>query len=167
VHGIVKQAGGAVAVKSEPGRGTSFTIFLPSARDEREAAASGGELPRGRESILLVEDEPQLRESASRALTSCGYDVVAVPDGDAAGVAAASASVPFDLLITDLVLPRTGGREVAAKLRTLWPSLRVLCIAHDGDDSPCSDVLSSGDSWLAKPFTASDLACRVREILDA
>jgi two-component system cell cycle sensor histidine kinase/response regulator CckA len=169
VHGIVKQSGGHVAVYSEPGLGTTFKVYLPRvgpapAREERPAALP---LPRGRETVLLVEDEEALRGLSRRILESCGYTVLEAGIGaDALRVAEEHAG-PIELLVTDVVMPGMGGRELSERLTAARPGLRALYVSGYTDDAIVRHgVLAAESAFLQKPFTPAALARKVREVLD-
>jgi two-component system cell cycle sensor histidine kinase/response regulator CckA len=170
-HGIIKQSGGQINVYSEPGRGATFKIYLPKARLEEKPPGpplqSPG-LPRGTETILLVEDDPALREMAAELLGRLGYTVLTASDGlEALNVTNQHATGHIDLLFTDVVMPHMSGKELADRVRALYPHTKILftsaytenAIVHQG-------VLNPGILLLQKPFTPSALAHKVREVLD-
>ena len=169
-YGIVKQSGGHISVASSPGRGTTFTLLLPRAGPQAPGADSGAAPagPGGGETILLAEDDAQLRRLAVRTLSMAGYQVLEAEDGeDALGVAARHPG-PVHLLLTDIVMPRMGGLALAERLRARNPALRVLFVSGyarewiEGDDRPAEEV-----SLLPKPWTTEQLLRRIRERLDA
>jgi len=168
VHGIVNQSGGHIYVYSELGHGTTFKVYLPLVEDavlgrRAEAAPGAG----GRETILLVEDDPTVRTVVLRMLGAQGYTVLDAENGAEALeiVDAHPAAIP--LVITDLVMRGLTGRETAAKIRERSPATRVLYMSGYTDDSALrSGSLESGSAFIQKPFGAADLARRVREILD-
>ena len=171
VHGIVTQAGGQVHVASEPGRGTGFEIwlprtFLPVASRERpalEAAPVRG----GTESLLLVEDDPMVREIAARALRTGGYQVLVAADGAEALQVASRQGTTLRLLVADVVLPGLDGRTLADQLVRRLPGLRVLFISgHAREAIVRHGVDDGGAEFLPKPFTAADLLAKVRALLD-
>jgi len=172
VFGIVKQSGGHVEVASAVGRGTRFEILLPSVAGEPAAppprgAGSGGEA-RGRETVLLVEDEESLRKLGVVALEARGYRVLSAADGRAALELAARRGVVVDLLLTDLVMPGMGGRDLAALLRARWPALRVVFMSGYAQDAVAGDgIVPAEGSYLSKPFSLQKLAETVRAALDA
>ncbi len=172
VYGIVTQVGGHVRVYSEPGTGTVFSVYFP--RIEAAPADPGGWVSEsqvvralGRETILLVEDDPLVRELTQRILATQGYTVVAAEDGTQALAAAANARTPFDLLITDLIMPDMSGRELHAALAARGMTLKVVFMsgytqgAVDG-----LDLLPTAVGLLQKPFSAKSLASKVRQTLD-
>ncbi len=170
VYGIVKQSGGNIWVYSELGQGTTFKIYLPRVAetiDTAEVEAAADDLPRGTETILLVEDDEAVRSLAREFLESCGYEVLEAADGEEAVAICEDQDCSIDLLITDVVMPRMNGREVAERLPAIRPQLRVLftsgytenAIVHHG-------VLDEGANFIAKPFSMEGLAHKVREVLD-
>lgn len=169
VHGIIKQAGGAVAVTSEIGQGTRVLIRLPIAEESAAVAASPARrlVPgRGHESILLVEDDAAVRRSVRRILTAFGYQVMEAANGSEALRLSEGHSGPIDLLLTDLVMPGLTGREVARKLREQRPNLRVLFISgYDQGQFPGGKE-EAGLVVFRKPFTGTALVNKVREVLD-
>jgi PAS domain S-box-containing protein len=172
VFGIVRQSGGQVYVESAPGAGSTFRILLPCGRPGagRPEEAARGEPPveGGTETILLVEDEPAVRDIARTALAGAGYRVLAAPDGEAAIRFCGSHAGEIDLLVTDVILPGRDGRQVAREVRERRASIRVLFISGYADDvlGP-RGVLDPGVALLPKPFTPRELCLRVRAALDA
>ena len=170
VLGIVEQSGGVVRMSSEVGIGTSFAIYLPrtlGTEEARTAAATRSEVPRGTESVLLVEDEAMVRGLIAAALVRRGYRVLDAPDGQAALDLLARAGA-LDLLLTDVVLPGMSGIELAERVQSLRPGVRVLYItgyAHEAS-SP-HGTLQPGLTLLQKPFTPDEVVERVRRVLDA
>jgi PAS domain S-box-containing protein len=170
VYGIVQQSGGRIAVASEVGEGARFTITLPRSRAQPAAALPPelhAVLVRGSERILVVEDDDQVRRLAERALGAAGYQVVSASAGEEALALVRSAAEPFQLLITDLVMPGWNGQEVAARFRALVPGAPVLMISGYTDDAATREgLLTAGQSFLPKPFTPAELAGRVRDLLE-
>ena len=169
VYGIVKQSGGDVALDSRPGHGTEVTIHLPrvAAAPEVEPEADLPSLPSASATLLFAEDEPVVRELTSRFLEFAGFRVLVARDGQEAVDRGLAHDGPLDVLITDVVMPRLGGREVAARLRAARPGLRVLFIsgyAEDADELPAIDGHES--AFLQKPYRPEILIARVRALLD-
>jgi PAS domain S-box-containing protein len=168
-RGVIEQAGGHITVHSEPHKGSSFHVHLPTAPARPKPAIEPPEprSQRGHESVLLVEDEPTILRVARAALERLGYQVLSAGDGAEALEVAERAERRIDLLVTDVVMPRIGGRELSAKLRERHPQTKVLytsgyaesAIAHQG-------VLLEGVRFLQKPYTLAALARCVREALD-
>ena len=169
-YGIVRQAGGVIWAYSEPGRGATFKVHLPkvdAVPESEPAVEAPAAIPRGRETILLVEDEGQIRQLASRALRAQGYTVIVAADGTEAVRLGREHLVEIDVLVTDVVLPMQGGREVAARLRQDKPHLPVLYMSgYTRGTLPDGELLDSNTAFLSKPFTPDVLAERVRELLD-
>ena len=169
-YGIVRQAGGAIWAYSEPRRGATFKVHLPKvdAVPELEQPADvASAAPRGRETILLVEDEGQIRHLAARALQAQGYTVIVAGDGNEGVRLGRERLQDIDALVTDVVLPLLGGREVAARLRQDRPLLPVLYISgYTRGTLPDGELLERNTSFLSKPFTPRVLAERLREVLD-
>ena len=170
VYGIVKQAGGFIWVYSEPGQGTSFKIYLPAvdATAERTTAAATTPAPRGTETVLLVEDAAAVRAVTKQILERQGYTVLEAPDGEAGLRLAQRHRGVIHLLLTDVVMPRVGGRELAEQLARLRPDVKVLYASGYTDDSVVRHgILESGTAYLQKPFSPESLARKVRDVLDA
>jgi PAS domain S-box-containing protein len=169
VHGITAQAGGAIRVQSEPGRGTTFEILFPrstaapAAQADEEPAAP----PRGHDTVLVIEDDAQVRNVTVRALRDAGYRVlVAANGGEALDLAGQDGGV--DLVVTDVVMPGLSGRAVVKELQRRQPTLRALYVSGYTQDTIAQrGVLEAGVQFLPKPFTPSSLLSRVREVLDA
>jgi CheY-like chemotaxis protein len=169
VYGIVKQSGGFIAVDSAPGRGATFEIYLPrlASADPAWQPASEAGSSRGRgETILLVEDNDQLRVAATRALGKLGYKVFAAAGLDEAGRIAATEE-PIHLLLTDVVMPGGSGRDVGTAVAATHPALKVLYMSGFTDEAIVHrGVLEPGTAFLHKPFTPDSLGRKVREVLD-
>jgi two-component system cell cycle sensor histidine kinase/response regulator CckA len=169
VYGIVKQSEGHILVESEPGHGTTFEVFFPRITESPAAVTppAPAAATDGTEAILVVEDDPQVREVTVRSLRAGGYRVLVAADGrEALDVAGHDSTLR--LLVTDVVMPGMSGREVADELCRRRPTLRVLYVSGYTHDAIAQrGVLDSGVEFLQKPFTASSLLARVRAILDA
>jgi two-component system cell cycle sensor histidine kinase/response regulator CckA len=168
VYGIVKQSGGEVWVESEPNRGTSIKVCLPCATTTGEPATAEVPVRRtGEERLLVVEDERPVRELLARVLRRHGYTVSEAEDGRQALAMLRAAGGHFELLITDIVMPHMGGRELAGQVADIWPAMRVLFISgYAGLDAFASGVVRNGEHFLQKPFSNVALAAKVREVLD-
>ena len=170
---IIRQTGGHIEVESEAGKGTTFKIYFPRVEQtlatEAIIARKTGPIRLGTETVLVVEDEPALRHLAQGILKSRGYNVLTAPNGqDALRVVRENSGPPLRLVITDVIMPRMGGKVMAEWLKVTYPDLKILftsgytedAIAHHG-------VLEGGVDFLPKPYTPGNLARKVREILDA
>jgi len=171
VYGIVKQAGGHVTVASSPGEGTAITIYLPllDSTEAMPASAMPNEaVLQGTETVLLVEDEALLLSLMSRTLEAYGYKVLKAANGSQALEVAEVHSGTIDLLITDVVMPKMGGRELAERVGELIPGIKLLYISgYVGDDAPPGGAKALPEPLLPKPFAPQDLAAKVRELLDS
>ncbi len=169
-YGAVQQSGGRIAVESAPGCGARFVIHLPRV-DEVEVDAPDRVAPTpllaDTATLLLAEDEPQVRALLARALRERGYAVLAAPDGETALAMARRHEAPIDLLVTDVVMPRMGGRALAASLRAIRPGTPVLYVSGHPEGPGFSQALAEPRTgYVAKPFSAEDLLRKVRELLE-
>ncbi|MBN1772452.1 MAG: PAS domain S-box protein [Deltaproteobacteria bacterium] len=172
VYGIVAQSGGGLAVRSAVGRGTTVEVYLPVAedqpRDESDRPAAAESPPGGTETVLVAEDDEQVRNLAANVLRSAGYRVLLAADGRQALQLAAEHPDAIHLLLTDVVMPELGGRQLAERLIAARPALRVLFMSGHADDAAFHDGTgSSGVPFVSKPFGPTELRTRVRRILDA
>jgi PAS domain S-box-containing protein len=170
VDGIVAQSGGRIRVESEPGRGTTFTIVLPATAADLPLgtpATTPTASPTGSETVLLVEDEAALRRLSRRVLAQFGYTVLEAPDGEEALHLAEAYRGPINLVLTDVVMPRLNGRDLAERVRASHPEARVLFMSGYVDDAVVQHGLQTQSiALLRKPFTPYALAARIREVLD-
>jgi two-component system, cell cycle sensor histidine kinase and response regulator CckA len=170
VHGIVEQSGGTILVDSEVGQGTTFRIYLPRVSAPTRApvgAAAAVTASRGTETILLVEDDQQLRAITQEILEVMGYVVLAAPGPDQA-LALAAHQERINLLLTDIVMPTMNGFMLAGRLKQAHPRMRVLCMSgYAGHVIAEQNVTGLSISLLQKPFTVEMLTAKVREVLDA
>ncbi|RMD94375.1 MAG: PAS domain S-box protein [Calditrichaeota bacterium] len=170
VYGVVKQSGGYIWVYSEPGHGTTFKIYLPRAEEAEQEVEP--EKPavvslQGTETILVVEDEELLRELARRVLARHGYTVLDASNGGEALLICEKHQGPIHLLLTDVVLPRMNGRELADRLLRLRPQMKVIYMSGYTNDAILENgLLSMETHFIQKPFTADFLAQKVREVLN-
>ncbi|HSJ55761.1 MAG TPA: PAS domain S-box protein [Anaerolineae bacterium] len=170
VYGIVRQNDGFINVYSEPGRGSTFKIYLPRLAEQpvQLAAPAPREMATGLgETLLLVEDEPAILKIARAMLQELGYRVLAAGTPGEALLLAESRTAEIDLLITDVVMPEMSGRDLAKSLSEIKPALRILFTSgYTGDVIAHRGVLDKGVHFLQKPFSIEDLASKVREVLD-
>ncbi len=170
IYGFVKQSGGNIAVESEPGKGATFTIFLPRVNKPMESDRSGQSVDcveAGGETILVVEDEEMVRTLVRRVLELNGYEVIAVGDGVAAWALLVEGARSVDLLLTDVVLPgELQGNDLADKVMRLRPGLPILYMSGYIQNAAIrGERLSAKPNFLEKPFTAEVLTGKVREAL--
>jgi two-component system, cell cycle sensor histidine kinase and response regulator CckA len=172
VYGIVKQSGGAIAVDSAPGKGATFVIVLPVATGSDESAQAPAPVPsvpeKRSETVLLVEDEPQVRKLAGIALQRAGFTVIEAQHPEDAFALASRHQGPIHLILTDVVMPGMNGRVMVERLIKKYPDARILFISGYTDDALAPFGVDKGDvAFLQKPFTPKQLAQRVRDVLDS
>ena len=173
VFGVVKQSGGSIYVYSEPGRGTTFKIYLPAAAVvEQDAPAPAPAEPqrgeRGDETIVVVEDDAGLRDLVRLMLEGCGYSVLTAESGEHAARLCAEHPGGVELLLTDVVMPEVSGRVLADRLEALFPALRVLFMSGYSDEAVFGNgLIRPNTAFIEKPFNERSLARKVREVLDS
>jgi len=171
VYGIVKQSGGAIAVRSEPGAGSVFTVYFPRVEARAAQLSSTPVVARSRSgqgTVLLVEDQASVRNLIKRVLRSSGYHVLEAGSGPHALALPDSQVRSIDLLITDVVMPGMSGSELAARLAARREGLRVLFISgYAPNETMHEGILEPGVAFLQKPFSPAQIAARVGEILSA
>ena len=170
VYGVVKQSGGGVTVESEPGKGSTFKIFLPQTRESIVASPSDETVAKrlvGTGTILLVEDEEALLNLTAERLKECGYTVLPARDGMHALEIARSFNGPIHLLLTDIMMPRMGGLALARSIAELRPGIRVVFMTgHAEHEASYREALRSGAESIQKPFNNEKLIRLVRQMLD-
>lgn len=172
VYGIVKQSGGHIYVYSEVGNGTTFNIYLPRVMESDsefiQPEHSEDSLPKGTETILLVEDESAVRAMTKQALEICGYTVLEAGNGHEAIELCENVDCEIKLLMTDVVMPGMGGRELAERFMITYPEMIVLFTSGYTDDATVRQgVIDLSRNFIQKPFTINALAQKVRSVLDA
>jgi CheY-like chemotaxis protein len=170
VYGIVKQSGGSIMVSSEPGQGTTFEIYIPqvtSSLGEEGEMTAKGDLPRGSETILVVEDEEEVRKLAVEILRRQKYKVLEAANGEEALVICEKLKGPIHLLLTDVVMPGLNGPELARRLKYLYPQIKVIFMSGYSDKGIFQrGILDPETGLLQKPFTLESLTGKVREVLN-
>jgi CheY-like chemotaxis protein len=171
VYGIVKQSGADIIVESQPGRGTTFTVYFPRVSESDARISEVNRLPLaaigGHETLLLVEDEPAIRSLAGDILRQHGYKVLEARHGLEALLAGSQYLGPIQLLITDVIMPQMSGNEVAERMTRERPDLKVLYISGYTDDAIIHHgIIQEGTAFLQKPFSPDALVRKVREVLD-
>ena len=168
VYGVVKQSGGCIWVDSEPGKGARFEVYLPLV-EERAEFARGQEIPgapvRRTATVLIAEDEEAVRELASEFVSSAGYTVLTAKDGVEALAIAERSDDPIHLLITDVVMPKMRGPELAKRLKALHPDLRIVYMSGYLEYNSGNGQFLEEGFFLQKPFSRNTLVCKVDEAL--
>jgi CheY-like chemotaxis protein len=171
VYGIIKQSGGYVAVDSEKGKGSIFSVYMPKKSVPPVAAvkqATPTPSQSGHETVLLVEDEKPLREIMSRAFQSKGYRVVVAKDGAEALTACKNTKNKLELMVSDVMIPGVKGVELADKIKAMQPGISIIFISgYAGDVIGNHGILESDINFLPKPFDPDKLLSKARELLDA
>ena len=165
--GVVQQSGGDIVVTSAPGHGSSFAVHLPRTSSEAAPATTARQaVASGTETVLVVDDDPEIRAVIGRALTFAGYEVRLAADGDDA-LETLDTAGPVDLLLTDVMMPGLGGHELAARVRARYRTTRILFTSGYAENAIArKGVLAAGVQFIAKPYSLRDLATKVREVLD-
>jgi PAS domain S-box-containing protein len=170
VFGIVQQSRGHIWVYSEPGKGTTFKLYFPRVSGVADTPRPARRTPaslRGDETILLVEDDPQVRAIAASVLRRNGYVVLETANGGEAIMICEQHGAKIDLLVTDVVLPLMSGRQIAERVRGMRPEIKILFMSGYTDDAVLQHgILDSGMAYLQKPITPSSLTQKVREVID-
>src|SRR6185437_10195640 len=170
VYGVVKQSGGQLVVESAPGAGTTFSIYLPRVDSVPVPESPEEPIPvvaHHRATVLLVEDDTTIRLLAHRILVASGYTVIDAASGERALALAKESATPIDLLLADIVLSDTSGRQLADRLLTMQPGARVLYMSGYTDDAAITPAApDSSRGLLLKPFTAHELTHKVNEVLN-
>lgn len=170
VYGVIKQSGGHIWLYSELGQGSTFKIYLPRIDTEnidQEDSTLSSDIYLGNETILLVEDEKMVRNLSRQVLQACGYRVIEASNGAEAMKLCEQMKPDFELLMTDVVMPEMGGRELSEKLLEKYPHIKILFVSGYTDDAIVRHgVINEGANFLQKPFTFDALARKVRQLLD-
>ena len=170
VYGFIRQSNGHLSIYSEPGRGTTVKLFLPRAAVERQTAVAPRPqaLPGGSERILVAEDNDEVRDGVVRQLQNLGYDVSDAADGSAALGKLQAASRPYDLLLTDIIMPGAmNGQDLAEQAARRWPGTKIVFMSGYTENTIIREGrLDPGILLLEKPFARRDLAAIIRRALD-
>ena len=169
LYGVIQNHGGFVDVISEPGQGTTFSLYLPHCGDGLRTVLNERRLsmPRGREHILIIDDEMSVCEIARDLLTELGYHVLHAHDGKAGVNLYRDRQGSIDLVLLDLNMPLMGGKETFEQLRSINPKLRIIILTGYGENSIQNGFRSEADSFVQKPFQLEDLAVKIRQVLDS
>jgi CheY-like chemotaxis protein len=171
VYGIIKQSGGHIWLYSEKEQGTTFKVFLPRADDvseSRDSGPLGHSVPKGDETILLVEDEVQVRNILTDMLKSQGYKLLVASNGPEALDIASTRNGKIHLMITDVVMPQMSGRELSELMARIRPEMRILYMSGYTDDAIVHHrLLDEGLNFIQKPFDTASVARKVRLVLDS
>jgi two-component system, cell cycle sensor histidine kinase and response regulator CckA len=169
VYGIVEQSGGQVHVESEPGKGTTFFVYLPLTYEQEDALSSNASRPSSnasRGNILLVEDERAVRDLVHAILTARGYEVFVAETAEDAMALCRRAELHIDMLLTDVVMPGTTGPELARQLVGILPQLKVIYMTgYAGESLEEQGLTAEGSVLLQKPFTAAALEGAIRQVI--
>jgi CheY-like chemotaxis protein len=170
VYGIVKQSGGSIWIYSEVGLGTTFKVYLPAvvnAQEQPHEAYTTGPQVNGSATILLVEDEPVVRQMTRQVLDRCGYKVLEADGADAARSICRNHLSGIDLMLTDVVMPKVNGRELAGELQSQYPDMKVVYMSGYTDDVILPYGIRSGEiAFIEKPFTPKTLSLKLQEVLN-
>jgi len=169
VYGIVKQSGGFIWVESEPGKGTQFEIYLPRVAGRPDAVSPENEevpVSSGLRTVLVAEDEEAVRELTCEFLKSAGYEVLSASNGSEALALAQGCKQPIHALVTDLVMPRMRGPELARRLRTQQPQIKVIYVSGYLDYQKNGNEFVEDALFIQKPFARSALVARMAELLE-
>jgi CheY-like chemotaxis protein len=172
VYGIVKQSGGNIQVSSEPGKGTVFKIFLPVIEEPSEdelaqKSAGSAKSKSGTETVLVAEDDKNVLKVVKRAMKKLGYTVIEAKSGEEAEKLHAESRKTIHMLVTDVVMPGMDGKELATRLKSKDPGLKIIFISGYADSSIFSRTdLPPGAAFIQKPFEADALTLKIRELLD-
>jgi len=171
VYGIVRQSGGGIWVLSEPEKGTRFRIYLPRLSQGQALEPKAQAVPqrlRGKEAILVVEDEEPVRNLVKRILENAGYTVFAASNGGEGLLLSEKNRDCVRLVLTDVIMPLMNGKEFVERLKKICPRIRVLYMSGYSDDTIVHQgMLEDGTHFIAKPFSMEELETKVREVLDA
>jgi two-component system cell cycle sensor histidine kinase/response regulator CckA len=171
VHGIIMQSNGSITVESVPGCGSTFHIYLPASQKlvpSKKRPSGTRRIPQGVATVLLVEDEKEVRGLAHLALETAGYRVLEAENGEEALRVASQSAAPFHLLVTDVIMPRMNGKQLAERLAARQPDLRVLFLSgYSADVLNQKSLLGEGAAFLQKPYTPTTLVQKVHALLDS